>query len=85
VRRQITMAPAFAVVAWGVDATRALVLSQVVLSIALPVPMIALAWFTSRRDLMGVYRNRRLTNLGAVAGTVAVLALNVVLLLQTLG
>jgi len=34
---------------------------------------------------MGVYRNRRLTNLGAVAGTVAVLALNVVLLLQTLG
>jgi len=85
VRRQITIAPAFAVVAWGVDATRALVLSQVVLSIALPVPMIALAWFTSRRDLMGVYRNRRLTNLGAVAGTVAVLALNVVLLLQTLG
>jgi manganese transport protein len=79
------MAPAFAVVAWGVDATHALVLSQVVLSIALPVPMIALVWFTSRSDLMGVYRNRRLTNLGAVAGTVAVLALNVVLLLQTLG
>jgi manganese transport protein len=72
-------------VAWGVDATRALVLSQVVLSIALPVPMIALVWFTSRRDLMGTYRNRRLTNAGAVAGTVAVLALNVVLLLQTAG
>jgi manganese transport protein len=85
VRRLITMAPAFAVVAWGVDATHALVLSQVVLSIALPVPMIALVWFTSRSDLMGAYRNRRLTNLGAVAGTVAVLALNVVLLLQTAG
>jgi manganese transport protein len=85
VRRLVTMAPAFAVVAWGVDATRALVLSQVVLSIALPVPMIALVWFTSRRDLMGTYRNRRLTNAGAVAGTVAVLALNVVLLLQTAG
>jgi manganese transport protein len=73
------------VVAWGVDATHALVLSQVVLSIALPVPMIALVWFTSRSDLMGAYRNRRLTNLGAVAGTVAVLALNVVLLLQAAG
>jgi manganese transport protein len=85
VRRLITMAPAFAVVAWGVDATHALVLSQVVLSIALPVPMIALVWFTSRSDLMGAYRNRRLTNLGAVAGTVAVLALNVVLLLQAAG
>ena len=85
VRRLVTMAPAFGVVAWGVDATHALVLSQVVLSIALPVPMIALVWFTSRGDLMGVYRNRRLTNLAAVAGTVAVLALNVVLLLQTVG
>ena len=85
VRRLVTMVPAFAVVAWGVDATRALVLSQVVLSIALPVPMIALLWFTSRRDLMGVYRNSLLTNVAAVVGTVAVLALNGVLLVQTAG
>lgn len=85
VRRLVTMVPAFAVVAWGVDATKALVLSQVVLSIALPVPMIALLWFTSRRDLMGVYRNSLLTNVAAVVGTVAVLALNGVLLVQTAG
>ena len=85
VRRLVTMVPAFAVVAWGVDATRALVLSQAVLSIALPVPMIALLWFTSRRDLMGVYRNSLLTNVAAVVGTVAVLALNGVLLVQTAG
>ena len=85
VRRLVTMVPAFAVVAWGVDATRALVLSQVVLSVALPVPMIALLWFTSRRDLMGVYRNSRLTNVAAVVGTVAVLALNGVLLAQAAG
>ncbi|MFL9922141.1 Nramp family divalent metal transporter [Paraburkholderia fungorum] len=84
-RRLITMVPAFVVVAWGVDATRALVLSQVVLSIALPVPMIALVWFTSRGDLMGRYRNRRSTTLAAVIGTVVVLALNVVLLLQVAG
>jgi manganese transport protein len=85
VRRLITMAPAFAVVAWGVDATRALVLSQVALSIALPVPMIALVWFTSRGDLMGAYKNRRATTLAAVTGTVAVLALNGVLLMQVAG
>jgi manganese transport protein len=85
VRRLVTMVPAFAVVAWGVDATKALVLSQVVLSIALPVPMIALLWFTSRRDLMGVYRNSLLTNVAAVVGTVAVLVLNGVLLVQTAG
>jgi manganese transport protein len=85
VRRLVTMVPAFAVVAWGVDATRALVLSQVVLSVALPVPMVALLWFTSRRDLMGVYRNSRLTNVAAVVGTLAVLALNGVLLVQAAG
>ena len=85
VRRLVTMVPAFAVVAWGVDATRALVLSQVVLSVALPVPMIALLWFTSRRDLMGIYRNSRLTNVAAVVGTLAVLALNGVLLAQAAG
>jgi manganese transport protein len=61
------------------------VLSQVVLSVALPVPMIALLWFTSRRDLMGVYRNSRLTNVAAVVGTLAVLALNGVLLVQAAG
>jgi manganese transport protein len=84
-RRLITMVPAFAVVAWGVDATNALVLSQVVLSIALPLPMIALVWFTSRRDLMGVYKNRRITTVAAVTGAVAVLALNGVLLMQIAG
>jgi manganese transport protein len=61
------------------------VLSQVVLSIALPVPMIALVWFTSRGDVMGRYRNRRSTTIAAVAGTIAVLALNLVLLLQIAG
>jgi manganese transport protein len=83
VRRLATMVPAFAVVALGVDATNALVLSQVVLSITLPVPMIALLWFTSRADLMGVYKNNRLTNVAAAGVAVAVLALNGVLLFQT--
>jgi len=85
VRRLVTMAPAFVVVALGVDATRALVLSQVALSIALPLPMIALVWFTSRSDLMGRYRNKCVTTVAAVIGTVVVLGLNVVLLLQVAG
>ena len=52
-RRLVTMVPAFVVVALGVNATHALVFSQVVLSIALPLPMIALLIFTGRRDIMG--------------------------------
>ncbi len=84
-RRLVTMVPAFVVVALGVNATDALVYSQVVLSIALPCPMIALLLFTRRRDLMGSFVNSRLTNVLAVLGTVVILLLNVVLLLQTFG
>jgi len=73
------------VVALGVNATKALVVSQVVLSIALPLPMIALLMFTRRPDIMGAFANGRLTNVAALIGTVVVLALNVFLILQTLG
>jgi manganese transport protein len=85
VRRLVTMIPAFVVVALGVNATQALVLSQVVLSLVLPIPMIALVIFTARRDVMGNFVNRRLTNVAAVAAAIVVLALNAVLLLQVAG
>ena len=58
-RRLVTMVPAFVVVGLGVNATKALVVSQVVLSIALPVPMIALLMFTGRADIMGAFVNGR--------------------------
>jgi NRAMP (natural resistance-associated macrophage protein) metal ion transporters len=79
-RRLVTMAPAFAVVAMGVNPTEALVLSQVVLSIALPVPMVALVIFTARRDLMGEHATGPLVRALAVAGAAMVLSLNGVLL-----
>ena len=47
-RRLVTMLPAFVVVALGVNVTNALVVSQIVLSVALPLPMIALLAFTRR-------------------------------------
>jgi manganese transport protein len=84
VRRLVTMAPAFVVVALGANATNALVMSQVVLSLALPLPMIALLIFTGRRDIMGTFANSRFTAALAIAGTAIVLALNVVLIVQTL-
>src|SRR6202521_2060862 len=85
VRRLVTMVPAFIVVALGVNATNALVISQVVLSIALPLPMIALLIFTRRADVMGQFANSRLTNVAAVIATVIVLLLNTFLILQTWG
>jgi manganese transport protein len=84
-RRLVTMAPAFAVVGLGVDATRALVLSQVVLSFALPLPMVALVAFTRRRDIMGEFANGPLTDAAAIAAAAVVVVLNVVLLAASAG
>lgn len=85
VRRLVTMLPAFGVVAMGYNATDALVMSQVVLSIALPVPMIALIIFTSRRDVMGSYVTGPFVRTLSFAGAAAVLGLNFVLLAATFG
>ncbi len=85
VRRLVTMLPAFVVVGLGANATNALVISQVVLSIALPLPMIALLIFTGRRDIMGAFTNGRLTRAAALAATIVVLGLNTFLIVQTLG
>ena len=84
-RRLVTMAPAFVVVALGADPTDSLVMSQVVLSIALPVPMIALLVLAGRRDVMGVFANRRMVQILAIIAAIGVLALNGVLLAGAAG
>ena len=85
VRRLVTMIPAFVVVGLGVNSTSALIMSQVVLSIALPAPVIALLIFTSRKDIMGAFANSRLTNVAACFAALVILTLNAVLLLQAFG
>ncbi|WP_435123168.1 Nramp family divalent metal transporter [Micromonospora tulbaghiae] len=85
VRRMITLLPALVVLAIGVDPTRALVLSQVVLSFGIPFALIPVVMFTRRRDLMGGLVNRRATTAAAVAITAFVVALNAFLLWQLAG
>jgi len=85
VRRIVTMLPTVAIVALGVDATEALVMSQVVLSLVLPVPMIALLVLTSRRSVMGAMASSRTLTLVAGAATLMVLTLNLVLILDAFG
>jgi manganese transport protein len=84
-RRTITMLPALAVVLAGTNATDALVGSQVVLSLVLPVPMIALLLLSGRSDVMGSFVPRRTQRVIAWVATAAVMALNLILLLQTFG
>ncbi len=82
-RRLVTMAPAFGVVAMGVGATKALVVSQVILSLALPVPMIALVILSSDKLIMGRFANGRFTRVLATASAGLILILNAVLLYET--
>jgi manganese transport protein len=84
-RRAITAAPALAVALAGVDPSRALVLSQVVLSFGIPFALIPLVVFTSRRDVMGGLVNNRLTSTAAWAIAVVISGLNVFLLVETFG
>lgn len=78
-RRLVALVPAVAVLAAGVDPTRALVLSQVVLSFGIPFALVPLVLFTARRDVMGSLVNRRTTTVAAVVVAAAVIALNVAL------
>ena len=79
VRRLVTLAPALGVIALRADPTRALVLSQVVLSFGLPFALIPLVLLTRRVDLMGELVNRRSTTLAAAAATGLIIAINAVL------
>lgn len=84
VRRLATMLPALFVIAVGLEPTRTLVISQVVLSFGLPFALVPLVIFTARRDLMGVLVNRRVTTAAATLMAILVICLNVFLLYQTL-
>jgi manganese transport protein len=84
VRRLVTMVPTIVVIAIGVNTTQALVISQVVLSLVLPVPVAALLYFSRKPSVMGELVNRTGTTILAVACGALILVLNVVLLLQIL-
>jgi manganese transport protein len=84
-RRLITMMPALIVLAVGTDPSRALVISQVVLSFGIPFALVPLVLLTRRRDIMGALVNRRITTAVATLVAVLIIGLNVFLLAQTFG
>jgi manganese transport protein len=84
VRRLVTIAPSLAVIILGLDPTRTLVLSQVLLSFGLPFAVIPLVVFTSRRDVMGSLVNRLGTTIIASLVALLIVSLNVFIIYQTL-
>jgi manganese transport protein len=83
-RRLVTILPAMVVIFLGLDPTRTLVISQVVLSFGLPFAVVPLILFSRRRDIMGELVNRRATTAAAAAVAALIIVLNLYLLYQTL-
>jgi manganese transport protein len=83
IRRLVTMIPAFVVIGLGLDPSRTLVLSQVVLSFGIPFALVPLLLLTRRADIMGALTNRRLTTLVASMVATLIIALNLFLLYRT--
>ncbi|MBO0782801.1 MAG: Nramp family divalent metal transporter, partial [Ktedonobacteraceae bacterium] len=81
-RRAITMLPSMVVIAIGLEPTRTLVVSQVVLSFGIPFALVPLIIFTRNREIMGVLANRRLTTIIASLAALLIISLNVFLLYQ---
>jgi manganese transport protein len=84
-RRTVTMLPALVVIAIGLDPSRTLVISQVVLSFGIPFALIPLVVFTSKKRIMGVLVNHPLTTAAAVVVAALIVGLNLYLLGQTFG
>jgi manganese transport protein len=82
-RRLVTMVPALVVLALGLDPSRSLVISQVVLSFGIPFALIPLVMLTRRRDIMGSYVNRRVTTVAASVVAGLIICLNAFLVIQT--
>jgi manganese transport protein len=85
VRRIATMVPAFIAIGIGLDPSRTLVVSQVVLSFGIPFALIPLVYFTAKREVMGRLVNQRVTTIVAAVIAAAIVSLNIFLLLQTAG
>lgn len=82
-RRLLTLAPALVVLGIGVDPTRALVLSQVVLSFGIPFALVPLVLLTRNREVMKELVNRRITTLVAGIAAALIIGLNAFLIWQT--
>lgn len=82
IRRLVTIIPSLVVISIGLDPTRTLVLSQVVLCFGLPFAIIPLIMFTGNKKLMGTLVNRPLTTLLSTIVAALIVALNLYLLYQ---
>jgi manganese transport protein len=82
-RRLVTMLPALVILAIGLNPSRSLVISQVVLSFGIPFALIPLLIHCRNRSVMGALVNHRVTTAIATVVVTLIVCLNVFLLYQT--
>jgi manganese transport protein len=83
-RRLAGLVPALALLACGIEPTRALLLSQAALCFGVPCALIPLTWLTGKRSVTGPLANRPLTTAAAGGAATLISALNLLLLMQFL-
>ncbi|MFD6439696.1 Nramp family divalent metal transporter [Peribacillus sp. NPDC060186] len=83
-RRVITTVPPLAIILWGVNPSKALVMSQVVLSFGIAFALIPLIMFTSNKKVMGNLVNHKVTSSIACLIAVLIIGLNLFLLYETI-
>ncbi len=79
-RRLITMIPALVIIGLGIDSLKALVLSQVVLSMQLPFTIIPLILLTSNKKIMGSFVNKKITTFATWVVAAVIISLNIILI-----
>lgn len=82
-RRFITVVPPLLIISLGVNPTKALVMSQVILSFGIAFALVPLVIFTSNKKLMGELVNKRITTITAWILSVVIISLNIFLLYQS--
>ncbi len=84
VRRFVTIIPSIVVISIGLDPTRTLVISQVILSFGLPFAIIPLIIFTKKKEIMGILVNKKITTFIVYIIAALIIALNLYLIYQVL-
>lgn len=84
VRRVITTVPPLLIILWGVNPSKALVMSQIVLSFGIAFALVPLIMFTSNKKIMGSLVNHKITSSIAWLIAVLIIGLNLFLLYETL-
>ncbi len=84
ITRFINIIPVTIAIILGIEPLKILVLSQVALSLLIPLPLVPLIIYTSNKDIMKELVNKKITNVFAVIFSIVILGFNAYLIYQVI-